>query len=195
MINKKIAMSGMSIVAAMALMGGATFAFFTDQASSVGNTFSTGNANLSIAPDVTGNPGTYANSIPGANFGGMLPGDTKTFTFWLKNESSSPINLSLTSDLANLGGAYHGTDGSLPDKLMVSWLCDVDHNNSLGNDTPSTEYSIRDFVNGGNVATGTLAQNQQMICQMITRLSSSASNEVAGSEVIVDGMFDGTQTP
>lgn len=47
-VNRKIAFSGISILAALALIGGATFAFFSDIETSSGNTFTAGSLDLRI---------------------------------------------------------------------------------------------------------------------------------------------------
>ncbi len=45
-MNSKIALSAISILASLALVGGATFALFSDVATSSDNTFATGTLNL-----------------------------------------------------------------------------------------------------------------------------------------------------
>ena len=65
MINRRIAMGVVSIMSAFAITGGATFALFDDSVTQTNNTFAVGDANLQIAPDVTGNPGAFGETIPG----------------------------------------------------------------------------------------------------------------------------------
>ena len=85
MINKKIAMSGLSIVTALALAGGATFAFFSDTATSSNNTFSTGTLDLVLSDSNE----SGAQSVT-ASFGGELaPGTcTGVQTLNLRNDGS-----------------------------------------------------------------------------------------------------------
>jgi predicted ribosomally synthesized peptide with SipW-like signal peptide len=74
-MNKKIALSSLSIMAALALIGGATFAFFSDTETSTGNTFTAGAIDLQI--DNT----SYAldHNIPGfATPSGALVASTNT---------------------------------------------------------------------------------------------------------------------
>lgn len=47
-MNKKIALSGLSILTSFALIGGAAFAFFSDTETSIGNTFTAGAIDLQI---------------------------------------------------------------------------------------------------------------------------------------------------
>ena len=48
MMKKKIALSLLSIVSALAIMGGATFAFFSSSGTSSGNTFVSGTLTLNL---------------------------------------------------------------------------------------------------------------------------------------------------
>src|SRR3989344_8510273 len=102
-LNSRIALSIASIAAAAALIVGATFAFFSDTSTSEENTFSTGSADLQIAPDEE-SPGTYANDIsaPAINETGLFPGFEKDYVFWLKNNSSALIGLDLTAEFDNV---------------------------------------------------------------------------------------------
>lgn len=191
MINRRIAISGISILAALALAGGAAFAVFTDQASSVGNTFTSGNANLSIAPHTVSGPGTFASSIPGATFNNIAPGFQDRFLFWLKNESASTINLDILADVSAVGGGA----GELRDTMLVSWTCDTDGNGGLADNTPSPAFSPDDWFNGGNTGLGILTPGEQMICSMNFDVPSSATNTIADETVVFDTVYDATQTP
>lgn len=172
-------------------MGGATFAAFSSQATSANNTFATGTADLLIAEDVSGNPGTFGSSITGPNFTGMLPGDSKDFLFWLKNGSTSPTSLALTADVSAINSAANALD----DSLLVSWTCDTNFNNSLGDETATSEFSPRDWLDGGSASIVTLPQSQQMYCKITGRLPSTADNTVSGMTVDFDAIYDGVQTP
>jgi predicted ribosomally synthesized peptide with SipW-like signal peptide len=55
-MNSKIAMSGLSILASFAIMGGATFAFFSSSATSTGNVFAAGTMELMLDDNNQGNP-------------------------------------------------------------------------------------------------------------------------------------------
>ncbi|MDP3941882.1 MAG: TasA family protein [bacterium] len=77
MINKKILISAMSIVTSLAMVGGATFAFFSDQGTSSDNIFSSGNMDMLLSDtdqtdldDVSGTWGLA--SAPGDPFTGDL---------------------------------------------------------------------------------------------------------------------------
>lgn len=49
MINRKIFLSGLSILSALSIMAGATFAFFSDSGTSSGNIFSSGTFDLKLS--------------------------------------------------------------------------------------------------------------------------------------------------
>jgi predicted ribosomally synthesized peptide with SipW-like signal peptide len=94
MINQKIAMSAISILSALALTGGASLAAFTDQATSTGNSFITGNAHLQISNDsvsaLGGTPTGFGDSIAGPSFSGMFPGILGHNIFGLETTAQRP---------------------------------------------------------------------------------------------------------
>lgn len=78
----------MSILASLVLMGGATFAYFTATDTSTGNTFATGNMNVSITDQ---NADTdFVNEQLATNW---QPGEERTVNFDVKNTGSLPIHL------------------------------------------------------------------------------------------------------
>ena len=187
-------MSALSIVSAMTLMGGATFAFFTDTASSTGNTFTSGNADLQIAPDASGAPGTFVQNLNDAfNVSEIVPGYDQTHLFWLKNASASNIGLDMTADISSYT-ASDPEDVALADNLLISWKCDTNQNNSL-DESFGSEFSVKAWFEGGNSALGNITHNDEMFCAMRTRLPSNVDSTVANGSVDFDVRFDATQTP
>jgi predicted ribosomally synthesized peptide with SipW-like signal peptide len=96
MINKRIAISSMSIVAALSLITGATFAFFSDVGTSSANTFATGTMNLKLSDQNVGGVGleTDQDSVT-ASFGSgsLVPGScTGDQTLTLKNTGTVAAN-------------------------------------------------------------------------------------------------------
>ena len=89
MINKKILMSALSITTALSLAGGATYAFFTDTATSTGNTFGSGTFNLNVRDNdqAFGENVTASFTTPA----GWAPGDTYTDYICFRNNGSVPI--------------------------------------------------------------------------------------------------------
>ncbi len=191
-MNRKIAFSAVSIFGALALMAGTTFALFDDSATQTGNTFAVGNADLQIAPDVTGNPGTFVETIPGPSFSGMFPGQTKTFDFWLKNNSLAAIDLNILADVTSVVDPVDAND-TIDNVLLVSWTCDISGNGSLGDETATSAFSPRDWLDGGDASLGSLIPGEQMFCRMTGQIPSSAGNGINGETVNFGVTYGATQ--
>ncbi|MEX0616599.1 MAG: TasA family protein [Candidatus Woykebacteria bacterium] len=197
MDKRRIIASLATIGATSALLVGATFAFFTDQATSTGNTFTSGNADLQIGLD-TGNELTvvFGSSFDAPDFSNLFPGFSSNTDFWLKNNSSSPISLDVVADLANLSQTPGpDTTNDLADNLLIRWNCDIDDNGSLGDNTSSAEFSVNAWIAGGNAGLGTIAQGNAIFCRLMARVPTSATNVIAGDSVTFDALYDATQTP
>ncbi len=90
MFNKKILASAMSIVTALSMMGGATFAYFSDTGTSTSNTFSTGTLDLKLA---NGSSEFTDNVTATFGSGTLVPGScTGNQTLTLKNTGTVPAN-------------------------------------------------------------------------------------------------------
>ena len=100
-------MSLISIVTALSLAGGATYAFFTDTATSTNNTISSGTLDVSITDQNADSD--FINETLGTNW---APGESKLVNFDVKNTGSLPVHLR---------GFASGTWGSstLDDQNMV----------------------------------------------------------------------------
>lgn len=102
---KRIAMSLVTIAAVACLVVGATGAWFTDQATVTGNTFSTGVLDIDAS-------GSAWNNVTIA--GNMKPGDTinKTFTVINKNQANFGGNSTLSGKLS-ISTPYASGSGDL----------------------------------------------------------------------------------
>lgn len=87
-MNKKIIASTLSILATLAMMGSATYAYFTDTATSENNVFSTGNLTVNISED---HPGFTVFNEPK-----LQPGDTKSRCLDIVNTGSLDLKYKLT---------------------------------------------------------------------------------------------------
>lgn len=202
-MNTRIAFSAISILAALTITAGATFAVFTDVATSQDNTFSTGNADLQLADDNgLGAAGTYANDITGATFSNMAPGQTVTKQFWIKNNGT--VNLATTVDLE---GESLGSAQDLKTALTIKFKCDT-NDNGLTDDPGTTAKTVNQWLTdtpesldtilastGAQNASSSTSDADELVCQMIGTVSGSAGNEIAGETLSFDARFDGTQTP
>lgn len=184
MINRRILASGMSIVTAMALMAGSTFALFSDTAISQNNTFSTATADLQISADDDGNVGGapvgYGNEIaaPAINELNMTPGFSKTYYFWLKNNSTG-VNMNLT---ATLNDIVNTVNAGMQDNVQVALNCGA----AAGPATVTV-------WNAGEYPVGSLTAGNEVQCAMTVTLG-DVDNTFQGSSLRFDGVFKGTQS-
>lgn len=100
---RRIYLSVLAIVATLALVGGATYAVFSDPAISGPNTFATGNADLKI--DKEGDGLGFSNEVSGVNFSQLYPGwnSGEKYRVKLKNDSTSPISLKVIPQVKDTG--------------------------------------------------------------------------------------------
>lgn len=104
-MNKKIFFSATSILAALALMGGSTFAFFSSTATSTGNVFASGTLNLLLDDNNEETPAaTVTSSFGGTN---LVPGGSVSGFVSMHNSG--------TIDLAEVHLSGNETVTSSPD--------------------------------------------------------------------------------
>lgn len=205
MFNKKIVVSTMSILASLAMLGGTTFALFTDQASSTENKFSTGNADLQITNDETSPPTDpvlpYSNSITGVSFSDIAPGFSEDKDFWLKNNSAGDFGMDVKVDFDNVT-----TDADLGNALMIGFQCDTDENGLDGGDPVVGPKSVNVWVTDLSVALAAIGAHQdpevgattvsdqdELLCRMSASVSEEAGDEISGQSSKFDVFFDATQ--
>lgn len=192
-MNKKIAMSAISIVSSLAIMGGATFAAFLDQASLTANTFASGEADLRIAiidPATNVDDSEYAPTQPGFGAGEtLIPGYDEDFSFWLRNFSDDSVTLDVIARLATVTGDSE----ALQDAVQITFSC-------LREDAVATSagpFSINQWEAGQalfvNLDGSSSPVSDEAACDMNVTLPLSADNTVAGKIVNFNVLFDGTQ--
>mgnify|MGYP001613554385 CR=1 FL=1 len=146
MINKKIIMSGMSIVSALTLMGGATFAFFSSNATSVDNTFASGTMTLLVddtdqltpVPSVTGS----------LSVTGFVPGASTTGYVSLHNGGSIAIaEVELGAD--SVITANPDATGNMKEVLNLTVLVDNAVSDTLCTDGSNVTAAIDTLVGDG----------------------------------------------
>lgn len=99
----------------IALVGSTAFAstkaVLSDTATLDNNTFSTGTVDLQISTSQSTNPNTNSftvDPVPGFS-DTLVPGQTKSKLFWLKNNSDN-IDLAIAAQAGDFGGTLNGTD-------------------------------------------------------------------------------------
>src|SRR3989344_7401322 len=112
MINRKIAISAVSIFATFALIAGGTFAFFTDVATSANNSFAAGSLTLFLDDNNETTPA--AGVTDSIQLAGLAPGVGQTGFISLHNPNvSGAINIAEVAMGANITGGNNGNgDGS-----------------------------------------------------------------------------------
>lgn len=118
MINRKIAMSLLSIVAALSVVGGAAYAAFSATSSSNGNAFSAGTLTLTVTPA----GGTV--SSPAFTFSNIAPGDEFTKSISLANTGTVNSTTTVLESISITGNSAT----NLGDKLNLEIWNDVDNN-------------------------------------------------------------------
>ncbi|MBI2029746.1 hypothetical protein HYT02_04980 [Candidatus Gottesmanbacteria bacterium] len=184
-MNTKIALSGISILASLALVGGATFALFTDVGTSTNNVFATGNLDLKLSDDT---PETDQDDVT-ASFGGsnLGPGDCTT-TQQLRVKNSGTIN----GDHVEISVANSVTDNGTPavdpiDQFMMLNLFQYDGGNISVADFNSNGFAdLDDLENVGvdNLGLGDLNTDHDI--DLSVCLDSSAGDDLQGDSVSSD---------
>jgi len=115
---KKVYLSILAIVATLSLVGGATYALFSNKATSGPNTFATGNADLKI--DRKGDGLGFQNKVVGIDFSNIYPGwnSGNEYQVWFRNDSTSPITLSVYPEVV----AHAWTNGSVYDNVYLQFF-------------------------------------------------------------------------
>lgn len=203
----RLATSGALVFGVLAAVAGVSSALLTtNTVTAAPNTFSTGTASLEIGSDSGGGPVGYGLTIPGPTESNLVPGDTRVFTFWLRNTSSTAIDLHLIGDLANYvfkNGATVITDGDtdLDSKMKVIFNCDVEGSSNDGSTldktltswSTSTPSGDEKFDQGGTAVLGSTPATDEAKCTMSLKLDSTSVS--TNHTAIFDAIFHGEQVP
>jgi len=177
-INKKIAISFVTIAGVLTAVVGITLAQFSNDASLTGNTLSTGNADLRIGnpSSTTGICGAVnSESIGGIHTSDLAPGQTsEAHPFCLRNASDSPISL-------NVAGVVTNVSGTLDQGLVTIAI-------NCGSDTVSG--ALNSFP-GSTIVT--IGQGVSQLCSITQTLSGTATGSAANSSITYDVVFTGTE--
>ncbi|MBI2021770.1 hypothetical protein HYS93_02710 [Candidatus Daviesbacteria bacterium] len=134
-MNAKIAMSGISILSAMAIVVGATYAYFSDSGTSSENVFTAGTLDMQLSNNNEGFADNVTATVGGSN---MAPGDTFNGDLFVKNSGSTNANhidLDFTNSVTEGAGVGSGTTPNFASVLEItamSW--DSDANGSTDTD-------------------------------------------------------------
>jgi hypothetical protein len=123
-MNKKIIMSALSIVSALTITGGATYAAFFAEASNTGNSFASGELTMDLLVD--GSNATPAFSITNAK-----PGDVFDKQITLRNTGSMAAT---STSIIGVESTSAPTSPDLSDKLLLTIYNDLTGNGLDGGD-------------------------------------------------------------
>lgn len=202
---RKIVLSLATVVTAGSVLAGATYALFTDTATSQNNTFTTGYADLLISTDSGSDlPVLYGNSIPApaVSESNIYPGFAKDYKFWLRNASTAPLQLDLVTTFDDVVAGVP----ALADALTVQFTCASNNDGNPDFEVPvatTGTFSVSAW-DAGSAPMGTLGANDgfgtgvgldEALCVMHVTLPSSADSSVSNSSIRFDGVFNATQHP
>lgn len=108
MFNTRISLSLLSILAASAMMAGATFAFFSDVATSTNNQFGASTMDIQLSNDGStfGNDVTQTFNVPA-----LMPGASRTQTLTFKNNGTTDIaEIAMKLDATAVDAGSNGSD-------------------------------------------------------------------------------------
>lgn len=169
-----VAIGASSVVASRAML--------TDQATLAANTFSTGTPDLLVCSGKTCTD--YQDSHAGFT-DTILPGETKTEFFRLKNNSSN-VDFAISAQTANLSG---GID---PDDVIVTFT-PIDSSYEPIPDAVATSHTLSEWQSPAGLGIPTVTSGSLQRYKMDVTLSENVS--AGAAQAIFDFVFTGTQTP
>jgi hypothetical protein len=189
-MNRKIALSGLSIVTALALLGGAAYAQFVVTAQATGNTFSSGNPALELCNDAPGPAPTTCGTSIGSpiSLANLIPGVPQTFNFWLDNTGNDSLTsfTTLFNGISGSGSSATSGTNSLENDLSVSISCDSTSGNAAAG--PAAFNVWESTVGLG----GTLTSGAQSRCAITVQLP--ANNSLDANQILGFNATFGGQT-
>lgn len=185
MINTRIALSLMSIVAALAVVGATTFAYFIDSDEGTGNTFATGTLSIDLLNQNTNDP--FQGEALITNW---APGETAFVNFDVLNDGTLPVYL---RGFATGEWIPNSLDASLVKVTKVErW------NGSgwekLGEDENGLTGEFYYSTDGTESSLIALEPNQRAQIQLTVVLDGSAGNEYQGKEFVSSLFVQAKQT-
>jgi len=180
-MNKKIAMSAISIVSSLAIMGGATYAAFTDTATLTDNTFAAGTAEIQVSK--TGVPAEFGGSVPGfTGTAAFYPGYSESYNFWVRNSDASTVpSLDVIAKITDVTA----TDEEIQDNMTVTFAC-------TGNPVQGP-FTINQWEAGeATIAVDVNSDADGVACQMDVAMPLTAPTTVQGKTLNFDVLFTGT---
>lgn len=177
-MNRKMFLSGLSIVSALVLVGGAAFAQYVLSASASGNTFSSSTAGLVLCNDtggVTPAPTGCGQTItsPIADLTDLVPGVPEVGYFWIENNGTGPNdNFDTLAAIfgSGSGNGFNANPGFLYNDLQVSITCNDKTIDSQSNTIGASSFGSYYTTDGLTFTPGTLASGANARCEIVAML-------------------------
>lgn len=183
-MSRKILISGLSILASLGIVTAATYAYFSDTATSTANTFVSGTLNLLVddiddtAAETVDGSITAANFSPGATTSGFIslhnPGTLPIAEVELAADTTETADPGANSDLSTVLNLDVLVDDGTPDSACVGGTNVTSAiDTAVGNG--STPLTLSEFDNGGTdvydallTGTGLAVSATKNICFNVT---------------------------
>jgi len=173
-------MSMLAIVLTVGVVSGAAYAIFSDSVTVSNIAFTTGNADLQFSDNGTTWQDSYR--FPSWLAENVYPGYNDHATFYVRNNSSSPISLKLSTRLTSASN-----DWAVLSPVARVWIGDSTGSVGVG-------YQTLAWWNGGerqlNVV---LAQNEEKEMRIYLDIPTSATNTISNKSVITEWVLNGSQ--
>lgn len=185
-MSKKILLAVLTVSVVTLLAGMATYAYFSDTASSTGNRFQAGTMNLVV-------DGTE--SMSAMSFSPVSPGWTGSKSYTVLNEGT--VNGALVFDANNLvedAGAYPSGEAA----VQAAGIADLAANLYVVvkvDGVAIASGTVADLVAAGPLSIGYLWAGDDVVVSFDCSVASSVGNEIMGDSLTFDALFDLTSVP
>jgi predicted ribosomally synthesized peptide with SipW-like signal peptide len=170
-MKKKLLLSTIALMLTMALVGGATFALFSSQATNGPNLFTAGTLDIGV-PNDDPNVGTM-------NFTNAAPGDSYDYSITVNNKGTLPFLYKISAKRhVESGATYPSEEIDLFDVLTVQ----------VNDGQAIPLKSLKDYAVNTNMAPGS-----SEICKLTIGLPLETDNQYQGLSACIDFVFDAQQ--
>ncbi|MFH1366446.1 MAG: LamG-like jellyroll fold domain-containing protein [Patescibacteria group bacterium] len=178
--NGKIAKSVLVIAVVLSAVG-ITYALFSDRASTEANALSSSSVDLKIKLPAT-DCNDWSDTCPGKQWASVYPGWQDSYEVYLKNVSSSDIDLSILPVVEETGSSQALYENTY---LEITWK-----NGGM----TTGRYNLGEWKTNTTLELETLAQNEESSPYLIKLdIPKTVGNEIADSEIEFNLAFNATQ--
>ena len=185
-MNRKITISGISILMSLLVLGVGVYAVNLTEATSTANTLASSNPHLQISK----NGVDFSDSVSaGLNASHISPGHNQTVTFYMKNTGDQDLNLNVLFNATGVGNALGLTPGHLENDLNVQIACTDTTNVSNTQGAGPAGFSVYESVQSlGATPTNVLAPDDVATCILTASLAVTTDS---GQNLVYNATFGG----